>query len=345
MNQSRDILFLAVAPEGYTSLHRARALGRIGHRVTVINLYDCLPRNIWWRRFNNYSGGFLSQVWVRPFLRHALPKKRFDLVWVDHGQNVGPKVIALLRAHASKIVNYNNDDPTGKRDGRAWNLFRRAVPHYDLLVTMRKPTESELLQLGGRAVLRVRMSFDEVGHRPRELSEQDRARWSSEVVFVGTRMPERGPFLRRLIELGVPLTIVGDNWEKAPELNVLRQAWRGGAVYGDDYAKAIQCSKIALGLLSKGNRDLHTQRSTEVPALGGLLCAERTSEHLEMFRDGNEAVFWNDAEECAAACFALLRDEQRRARIARAGQDAAWRRGYGNESVMKQVLARLDQTP
>lgn len=345
MTAPLDILYLAVAPEGYTSLQKARALERLGHRVHVINLHDCLPRNIWWRRANNYSGGRLSQPWVRRFVAARLPAQRFDLAWVDSGQVVGPGIIRLLRQRAARVVNYNHDDPTGGRDGRAWNLFRATIPHYDLLATVREPTANDLVRAKARKVVRVLMSFDELAHRPRELTDEDRRKWASEVVFVGSWMPERGPFMKRLVELGVPLTIIGDHWQKSPELPTLRAAWRCTAVYGDDYAKAIQCSRVALGLLSKGNRDLHTTRSTEIPALGGLLCAERTSEHAQMFREGEEAIFWSDVEECAAECLALLGDEPRRQRIARAGHAAVWRGAFGNEPVMNQILQTLATVP
>lgn len=337
-----DILYLAVAPEGFTSLQKARALERLGHRVHVINLHECLPQNIWWRRANNYSGGRLSQPWVRRFIAARLPDRRFDVAWVDSGQAVGAGIVDLLRTRAAWVVNYNHDDPLGGRDGRAWNLFAATVPSYDLMVTVRQPTADDLVRAGARKVVRVLMSFDEVAHRPRQVTEGDRQRWSSDVVFVGSWMPERGPFMRRLVELGVPLTIIGDHWQKAPELPMLKSAWRCAAVYGDDYAKAIQCSRVALGLLSKGNRDLHTTRSTEVPALGGLLCAERTREHAQMFREGTEAVFWADAEECAQHCLSLLADETRRRSIAQAGHEAVWRGSFGNEPVLAQVLRALD---
>jgi spore maturation protein CgeB len=185
------------------------------------------------------------------------------------------------------------------------------------------------------------MGYDEVEHHPRLVTQKDLEVWSSDVVFVGSWMPERSPFLRKLQEQGVPLTIIGDHWQKAHGYPTLRDVWRRSAVYGADYSKAIQCSKIALGLLSKGNRDLHTTRSFEIPALGGLLCAERTSEHLQVFNDGTEAVFWRDAEECARHCVALLNDQSRRRAIAQAGSVAVRRNALGNEAIARDIISRL----
>jgi spore maturation protein CgeB len=78
---------------------------------------------------------------------------------------------------------------------------------------------------------------------------------------------------------------------------------------GDDYAKVIQCAKVNLGSLSNGNRGLHTTRSLDIPALGGLLCAERTTEHREMYVEGKEALFWSSAQECAKVCCNIVEGE------------------------------------
>jgi len=158
------------------------------------------------------------------------------------------------------------------------------------------------------------------------------------VLFLGTWFPERGPFLLKLMDLGVPVSIRGTNWHKAPEWPRLQAAFRGGALLGDEYAKAIQCAKVNIGLLSKGNRDLHTTRSLEIPALGGLLCAERTSEHLDMYVEREEALFWNDAEECAAACRWALGHEEERRRIAAAGRARNVANGIRNENVIGEIL-------
>jgi len=101
---------------------------------------------------------------------------------------------------------------------------------------------------------------------------------------------------------------------------------------------AIQCAKVSLGLLSKGNRDLATQRSFEIPHLGGVLCAERTSEHTRLYREDEEAVFWSSPEECADRCMRLLQNEQDRKQLAIKGRRRCLLNGTTNERVMTQVI-------
>lgn len=72
--------------------------------------------------------------------------------------------------------------------------------------------------------------------------------------------------------------------------------------------------------------------------MGVLLCAERTSEHEEMYADGQEAVFWSSAEECADLCLSLLQDPERRLRIAAAGRERMTRDGHWTEPAMESIL-------
>jgi hypothetical protein len=91
-------------------------------------------------------------------------------------------------------------------------------------------------------------------------------------------------------------------------------------------------------MLSKENRDLHTTRSLEIPYLGGLLCAERTREHCDLYREGEEAVFWSSADECAEKCFALLNDAGLRRRIADSGRLRCIQNRTTNEAVMRRIV-------
>ncbi len=329
---------LYIGPVSGTCLDRAHALRRLGHQVTHMDPRTMLPRTVWVDRILWRAGGHWLGALVARAMRRVLKGQRFDLCHVDNGEFVTPAVISVFRQHCAKVINYNIDDPTGPRDRQRFAAYRLAVPHYDLLSVVREDNLPELKALGARRMTRVWRSADEVSHAPRPLSDADHARWDCDVLFLGTWMPERGPFLLDLVRLGVPLTIQGGQWQKAPEWPQLQPHWRGGAIAGDDYAKAIQCAKVNLGLLSKGNRDLHTTRSLEIPALGALLCAERTREHLAMYDEGVEALFWSDAQECAQVCRQLLADQAMRQDMAIQGHARYLRNGHQNEKILASLL-------
>lgn len=319
-------------------MDRAKALRRLGHQVEHLDPLDLMPQSPWVYRITWKLGGDLLSPWMVRGLPTALKLPRYDLCFVDSGEWVPPSVMQVLRRYTPKIVNYCIDDPMGKRDSARFRAYRRSLPLYDLCAVVRADNVPELKRLGGKNVMRVYRSADEVNHAPRHVSADVRQMWETEVLFLGTWFPERGPFLSALINAGVPLSIRGPNWNKAPEWPLLKAYWKGGAVAGDDYALALQCAKVSLGLLSKGNRDLHTTRSMEIPALGGLLCAERTSEHTALYKEGEEALFWNGPEECAAVCLAALQDDVRRRRVAAAGHARALANGNYNEKVLQHIL-------
>lgn len=282
-------------------------------------------------------------------LRHAFnnwlrtQRRDFSIVYVNSGEWIGRRLAQELRAFGVLVL-YVNDDPTGGPGGgekRRFDTLKAALPVYDLCAVVRDQNVAEFKAAGARRVMRVWMSYDEVAHLPRELTEAERHQYSAEVCFVGTWMPERGPFMVRLLERGVPLSIWGDRWQKAPEWNKLQAVWRGPGVFNETYPKIVSASKVMLGLLSKGNRDLHTQRSLEIPRIGGLFCAERTSEHEKLFEDWKEAVFWNNADECSEVCLRLLSDPQAQERIRRAGQQRVLELQIGNEDICRQILAEI----
>lgn len=217
-----------------------------------------------------------------------------------------------------------------------------------MIIVARQSNIEEAYSLGARNVLRVIRFADQIAHRPLKLLSDDMSKWKSDVAFIGTWMPERGPFLERLIELNVPLSIRGDRWHRAKEWKSLKRAWRGPGVLGQDYVKAVQGAKVCLGLLSKGNRDSHTTRSAEIPSIGSVLCAERTEEHLAMYHEDKEALFWSTAEECAEKCLWLLQHPKQREQIAKAGQKRCRINGYLNETsmaaILKNVLGRKPAT-
>lgn len=335
----RSVLYLG--PRSGTSLHRIAAFGRLGFEVRTVEPRSLLPRASLVDRFEwHVSPGPLGGI-VRRRLAALLRDESFDLAFADSGSLLNRHAVRDLHARCGHVVNFNHDDPFGHRDRIRFSVYREAVPEYDLMVVVRPPNVDEANRSGAKKVLLHPMVSDEVAHAPRIIDDAVRARWQSEVAFIGTWMPERGPFMLDLVKRGVPLAIFGPGWHKAPEWPELRAYHRAEYLDGDDYAYAVQCAKVSLGLLSKGNRDQHTTRSMEIPGLGGLLCAERTAEHLAFYEEGEEAVFWSDSAECASVCLALLADEPRRRRIAAQGRMRALQNGYTSENLIRKVIEAL----
>ena len=328
-----------------TSRHRAEALRRLGNKVELIDLWDFLPKI---KIIRDVIGKLIIEtgaVWIEPYIQQRLlahiKNRYFDVVWSDQCVFCGPTTTTALRNHSDYMVTYAIDDPFGTRDKNRFTLYSNSISLYDLVVVVREPNVAEAYGLGARNVMRVFRSADEIAHRPLRLTPEIEKRWASKVVFIGTWMPERGPFLARLLSLGIPLTLYGDRWHKANEWCVLKKVWKGPSLLDDAYSQANQAAKICIGLLSKGNRDEHTSRSVEIPYIGSLLCAKRTFEHLAMYRENEEAVFWRTPEECAAKCFMFLSDESRRKSVAKSGRARCLHNGYLNEPIMETVLNTL----
>jgi hypothetical protein len=94
--------------------------------------------------------------------------------------------------------------------------------------------------------------------------------------------------------------------------------------------------------LSKGNRDLHTTRSAEVPFIGGpIFCAERTKEHEFLFDERKEALLWSSAQECAELCRKALDDTSQRSAMTKAAKARIEAHRLSNDEVLSAILENL----
>lgn len=342
-----NVLYIGELGSHTTSRHRCDALQRLGHHVKSWDPSLSLAGH----RFSklmakiHYRTGYRAcqhnvMINFKSFLAGCLTD--FDVCWVNGGELFGSTLIDLARSRCRKIILYNNDDPTGRRDGRRFDQVLRNIGKYDLCATVRNCTAGDFSALGAKNVLRVMMSYDEVCHsriNPKEINPK----FHSDIAFIGTWMrgENRDLFLCDLIEAGLNVAIWGNRWDRSPVWHKLTEFYRGAALTGNDYCAAIGGAKICLGMLSKGNRDEHTTRSFEIPYAGGLLCAERTAEHLSLFEEGEEAVFWGSSGECVVSCNFLLSDDSLREKIRMRGLEKVRNLGVGNEDVCGQILDSL----
>jgi len=112
----------------------------------------------------------------------------------------------------------------------------------------------------------------------------------------------------------------------------------GRAVWGEDYTAALSAFDINLCFLRKENRDLQTTRSLEIPACGGFMLAERTEEHLQLFREDVEAVYFSSREELIDKSVYYSRKPAERMKIASAGLHRCRSSGYSYTDRLSIIL-------
>lgn len=340
------ILYIGDANVGTTSLHRAHALQRLGHSVDIIDPYKAQGAS-WqgWRGALHYRTGylFLRRRVVAWLCSTLAGRATYDVAWVDCGEQLNAEAIKQLKHFSHKVVLFNHDDPTGPRDHRRFATLRQALPQYDLCAVVRPVNVAEFEALGAHHVMHVWRRYDEVAHREPAADQPVPPAFQSDVAFIGYRIKGEGRdrFILQLANMGLTPAIWGDNWQSSKHWPELKRYWRGPSLSGQDYVNAIRGAKICLGLLSRGNRDEHTTRTLEIPYAGGLLCAERTPEHLSLFVEGKEAVFWSTAEECVALCRQLMAHPDECEAIRRAGQRKVIDAHLGNEDLCRVVLEQL----
>lgn len=274
-----------------------------------------------------------------------------DMLFVWRGVHVGAPVLREIRTRHPRCVlaSYNNDDPFGPRyfvptapinQRRLWRRFRGAIPEYDVNFVYRPVNVLEYHAAGACNVHVLIPYFVPKLHRPRALSGDELLRYGCDVVFIGHYEADgREQYLAAIVDAGLKLKIFGNDWPRDVLAKISPTLPPVQPVLGDEYVKALCGAKVCLSFLSKLNRDTYTRRNFEIPACGGVMLSERTSDLTTIFAEGDEAMYFGNAAELVETATALVKDDARRELIASAGMRRVWAGGHDVVSRMRQMLA------
>ena len=219
-------------------------------------------------------------------------------------------------------------------------FYLKGLKYYDVVFTTKVYNLEELKSLGARRTELYLDSYDERIHHPVGLSEDDKKRFNTDVGFIGAFEEFRIKMLLSLAERGIKVTVWGPNWGpwvgKNPNLNIKNEF-----LYRDDYAKALNATKINLCFLMKKNRDEVTCRSMEIPGCGAFMLAERSKRHEGLYKEGEEAAFFSDSEELYQAVKRYLADDDLRRKVAEGGMERGLKSGYSMQSQLNSMIERI----
>ncbi|MGD9614953.1 MAG: glycosyltransferase [Alphaproteobacteria bacterium] len=236
-----------------------------------------------------------------------------------------------LRDMGIVCVNYATDDPWNKAMRAPWHL--RALPEYDAVFTTRSANLECFRHIGVADVRHLPFGYDdELFPGPAE----PLAAPSHDVLFVGGADRDRIAFITQFLQSGLSVALVGGYWQRCRATR--RHAL--GLQPPEVVARLTASARINLCLVRRANRDGHVMRSFEIAALGGVMLAEDTEEHREIFGpNGQAVVYFRTPDEAAVRARALLADDPERTRLSAAARQCIAAGGHTYRDRLNTMLA------
>jgi spore maturation protein CgeB len=335
------------------AFHGLRGLGHEVGRFAWHGYFRAPEKNLLsrlWRRLQNkYLFGPQLQRLNADLIKQATAAQP-SLIFIYRGTHILPATIRALRqcVPGVVIVGYNNDDPLAPDQPRwLWRHFLACLPEYDAALAYRQHNLTEYSQHGARQVYLLRSWFVPEFNHPVRLSEAERARFESDVVFVGHYENDgRLQLLEEVVKSGMRLRLFGPTGWDGP---IAQSTWLSSLapikpVWGEDYNKALCGAKVALCFFSKLNRDTYTRRCFEIPATGTLMLSEYSIELASLFSEGNEADYFRSGDEMIRKLRYYMNNSKHREQIAAAGMRRVHGGGHDVQSRMRALLDWLTES-
>lgn len=221
------------------------------------------------------------------------------------------EALAQIRALGVRCSNYSTDDPWNPEHRADW--FLDALTGYDFIFTPRRANIIDLKRVSQATVSHVPFAYDPELFYPVRLNREEGATFAADVVFAGGADSDRVPFVRSLQLGSIKVALYGSYWERFEETRHITK----GQADVTKLRKAVAGAKVALCLVRKANRDGHSMRTFEVPAVGACMVVEKTKDHLDLFGpEGKAALYFDSAHEMVDKVIWLLERPEERSRLA-----------------------------
>jgi hypothetical protein len=336
-----NIFYIGQLTAGGTCLDRLQCIKRLGHVVTSFDTHAYLNAGrILLRSFSHRFnvGAYVNKLNYDLICKiHTL--KNIDLIWIDKGGWIRPGTLFQLKtALQAKLIHFT-PDPAFKRHYS--HLFKASLPLYDQCFTTKSFELEDYHSHNAKCVHLVHQAYEKTRFYPRPPVKA----YESDVCFIGHFEIHYARRLKAVAKTGVKLAIWGPGWKRYSKMaKWCRTCVKGDGIWGDEYPLALCSAKISLGLLSKKIPETSTTRTFEIPASGTFMLAERTDEHISLFREGKEAEFASSDMEIVKKVKYYLNNVDIRKKIALAGRKRCTESDYSNDSRMSNIFNKLNNS-
>lgn len=329
-----------------TCLHRHWALKEMANEIEEVNSRPA-KLNLWYKIvFKLFQLGFPLRLpdpigtnkKIKKLIKESI-EKPYDIIWIDKGLTINSSTLEYIKKYSStsKIVSYTADN-MALRHNQSQN-FLNSVSLYDVHFTTKSYIIDDLKKIGAKKVIFTNKHYESSFHYPRDLSEKEINKLGGDVGFIGAWEKERCESILYLASNGINVKVYGGGkWNEYKGLDNLTIE---PGVFSENYPKSLQSFKLSLCFLRKMNLDQQTSRTMEIPACGGFMLAERTDEHLFLFKEGIEAEYFSNDEELLEKCKYYLTHTEQRLEISKAGTQRCISSGYSNKDSVKRMVNQV----
>jgi spore maturation protein CgeB len=310
------VLLVGIRGDTHVGAHLDRAAGALGLDVTFCDSDEAYASPAWRLKLNWWLRGHRPPR-LREFSDHVVRTcRQLRPSWML-ATGLAPldrRALGAIAKLGVRRLNFLTDDPWNPAHRAPW--FMHALPLYDHVFSPRRANLDDLRRIGCPGVSYLPFAYaPEVHYADPPASSEERVRFGSDVVFAGAADRDRVPYISALARAGFKVGLYGKYWRRFP------QTWNLGRGQADPptLRKAIGGASVALCLVRRANRDGHSMRSFEVPAIGACMLAEETPEHREIFGPDREAVaYFGTIDEMVDALRWLVEHGEERRRLGRA---------------------------
>lgn len=340
------ILFVGDLNKHGRCLKRYEALIDLGYSVdglsTVpISGYRGIKRSPFLERIMWKLSFPLDLTSVNRKIREIIKQKNYDIIWIEKGNTIHSFTLKKIKKILpnTKLVSCSEDNMYLFHNRSFY--YKWGLSYYDVVFTTKIHNLTELKSFRAKETVLFLDAYDEKFHRPIILTKEDKKRFGCDVGFVGTFEEDRAIKMLYLADNGIKVVVWGSGWgswvNKHPNLIIQNMP-----IYGEDYVKVINSTKINLCFLRKFNKDETTSRSVEIPACGGFMLAEKTKRHLELFQENKEAIFFKTKEELLFLVKKYLIKEDERQEISGLGRLRCIKSDYSYKAQLKNMFSFIN---
>ncbi len=306
---SPKLLFVGGSAETHVARSMTEAATAIGLDATLLSTKAA------------YAGsGILAKLAWRILDKRPLRLTKFSGSVVEHCEQLRSEIMLstgispitldalnALRSRGVTTVNFQTDDPWNPSHRTRW--FLDSLRGYDVVFTPRRATIQELSAYSALRIEYLPFAYDE---RLFFDENSESAGAVTDVILAGAADADRLPFAAALASSGLSIDLYGAYWNR----HSVSRPFDRGVASAAQLRAAHARAKVGVGLVRRANRDGHSMRTFELPAMGICTVMEDTEDHRRFFgEDGSATLYFSTPKELVAQCQRLCRDDALRSRL------------------------------